>query len=213
MFLFSSVLLTVAAYACTEATDGAVPASPEAGTSTVTPSPTTAPTTPPPGDAALPFDAGVNVSASSVVINEISGGDEWVELVNSGTAAQDLAGYKLADRDKDTGEPKLTEAVTFPSNTVLSPRAYVVVRGGGTGDAGKPCPDGGQSYCFQADFGISNKNGETLFLLAPDGGTAGRVVYPADASGGDLSYSRVPNGDPNGGFKTIAQSPGAPNVE
>lgn len=215
LFLLSSVVLAVAVYACSEATDGTVPpGSAEAGSPTGTPtgSPTGTPTGQPGADSGPTFDAGANVTASSVLINEVSGGDEWIELVNSGTAAQDLAGYKVADRDKDTGEPKLSEAVTFPANTVLSPRSYAIVRGGGTGDAGKPCPDGGQSYCFNAEFGISNKNGETLFLIAPDGGTAGKVVYPADASTGDLSYARIPSGDPSGEFKTVKATPGAPNV-
>ena len=215
LYLLSSVVLVVSAYACSEATDGVVPSAPtEAGspTATATGTTTTTPTTP--GKDASPptFDAGSNVSASTVVINEVSGGDEWIELVNSGTGAQDLAGYKIADRDKDTGEPKLADAVTFPASTVLSPKSYLLVRGGGL-DAGKTCPDGGQSYCFNADFGISNKNGETLFLIAPDGGTAGKVVYPADASSGDLSYSRIPSGDPQAPFKTVKATPGAPNVE
>jgi hypothetical protein len=159
------------------------------------------------------FDAGGNEAISKVLINEISGGDEWVELVNSGDAGESLVGFKLADRDKTTGEPKLSEAITFPASTDLAPGAYLLVRGGGVGDAGKPCPDGGQAYCFNAVFGISNKNGETLFLLQPDGGVVGKVVYPPDASAGSMSYARIPNADPNGAFKTVAETPGAPNVE
>ncbi len=159
------------------------------------------------------FDAGGNEAVSKVLINEVSGGDEWVELVNSGDAGESLVGFKLADRDKTSGEPKLSEAVTFPAGTDLAPGAYLLVRGGGVGDAGKPCPDGGQTYCFNAVFGISNKNGETLFLIQPDGGVVGKVVYPPDASSGSTSYARIPNADPNGAFKTVAETPGAPNVE
>ena len=164
-------------------------------------------------DSGAKFDAGGNASASVVLINEISGGDEWVELVNSGADPVDLGGYRLADRDKDTGEPKLGEAVTFPSSTSLGSQKYLIVRGGGAGDAGKPCPDGGQSFCFNAAFGISTKNGETIFLVAPDGGTAGKVVYPPNGSGADSTYSRIPSGNPDGGFKTVPPTPGAPNVE
>ncbi len=168
-------------------------------------------------DAALPdtapgFDAGGNVSASNVLINEISGGDEWVELVNSGPGPEDIGGLRLADRDKVTGEPKLVDAITFPPATTLAKGAYVVVRGGGTGDAGKPCPDGGQSHCFNAEFGISTKNGETLFLLAPDGGTLGQVVFPPDGSTPEMSYSRIPSGVPDAAFRLAPNSPGAPNV-
>jgi len=164
-------------------------------------------------DAALPFDAGANVSASTFLINEVSGGDEWVEIVNVAAQPQDLGGLVLADRDKDTGEPKLREAVTFPPSTMVPQNGYVIVRGGGVGDAGRACPDGGQSHCFNAEFGISNKSGETLFLLAPDGGTLGKVVYPPDGSAGDTSYSRIPSGDPDASFKTTPETPGAPNRE
>lgn len=158
------------------------------------------------------FDAGSNSTAEQVMINEISGGDEWIELVNSGDAGFDLTGYRIADRNKDTGEPKLEEAVTFPAGTSLSAGAYLIVRGGGTGDAGRACPDGGQSHCFNADFGISNKSGETIFFIAPDGGLAGKVVYPPDAASGANSYARIPSGVATAGFQVAPKSPGAPNV-
>ncbi len=180
------------------------------------------PPPPPPIDAARDvavkdsgptFDAGTNVTASAILINEISGGDEWIELVNSGQNPEDIGGLRLADRDKVTGEPKLSEAVTFPPSTMIAKGGYIMVRGGGTGDAGKPCPDGGQSHCFNAEFGISNKSGETLYLLAPDGGTLGKVVFPPDGSAGDTSYARIPNADPDASFQTSGtKTPGAPNV-
>jgi hypothetical protein len=178
------------------------------------------PPPPPPIDAARDtstvdsgpkFDAGSNLSASNLLINEVSGGDEWVELVNIGADPEDISGIRLADRDKTTGEPKLSEAVMFPPSTVVQKGGYVIVRGGGTGDAGRPCPDGGQSHCFNAEFGISNKSGETLFLLAKDGGVLGKVVYPPDASSGATSWSRLPSGDPDAGFETAPETPGAPN--
>ena len=146
------------------------------------------------------------------MINEISGGDEWVELVNSGDASFNLTGYMIADRDKATGEPKVAEGVTFPPGTNIGPGAYVLVRGGGTGDAGRACPDGGQSACFNAEFGISNKSGETIFFLAPDGGMSGKVVYPPDAASGSNTYSRIPSGVASAPFQVAPKSPGAANV-
>ena len=213
-----SLALGLAAYACSSTEP---PAATDAGADTSPPPVPPVPVpfdaagdavVPPPKDSGPSFDAGANVTASAILINEISGGDEWVELVNIGPAAEDIGGLRLADRDKTTGEPKLAEAVTFPAATVVARGGYVLVRGGGTGDAGKPCPDGGQSHCFNAEFGISNKSGETLFLLAPDGGTLGRVVYPPDASSGARSYSRLPSGDPDASFQSAPETPGAPNV-
>jgi Lamin Tail Domain len=210
--------------------------------------PLTTPRTDAGGDAALdasavadatpdakPFDAGTNVVASPIVINEISPGDEWVELVNSSSVAVDLEGYRVADRDKTSGDPKLSESVRFPKGTVLAPNAYLLVRGGGAGgdplgnaDAGKPdagdagdagkaaakpCPPGGQSYCFNAAFGISNKAGETIYLLAPDQSLKGSVVYPPLAVATGQSYSRIPSGVATAPFKANVETPGAVNRE
>jgi hypothetical protein len=158
------------------------------------------------------FDAGANISASATLINELSPGDEWIELVNAGASPEDLAGFRLADRDKSTGEPKLAEAVTFPSGTTLAPGAYLLVRGGGVGDAGRPCPDGGQSACFNAAFGISRKDGETIFLLQPDGGVSGKVVLPPSSVDAGASWARLPSGVADAGFVPAQPTPGAVNV-
>lgn len=212
-------VVSAALAACAEASDGPSSATPSAldasaGASTDASSSMIEDSSAakPAKDGSAPLDAGSNVSSGSVLINEISGSGEWVELVSIGAQATDISGFKIADRDQETGEPKLEDAFTFPVGTILSPRVYVVVQGGG-GDAGKPCPDGGQSYCFSARFGISNKNGETLFLLAPDDKVVGKVVYPKDGSSGDKSYSRLPSGDPAASFEAVGQTPGAANVK
>jgi hypothetical protein len=205
----------VSAYACAEATDGLVPdggSVAEAGAvgSDAGPGGPSADAAAA-GDAAPPFDATTS-SSSQVILNEVSAKDEWIELVNAGTSAIDVSGYLVADRDKDTGGPKISDAVTLPPGTILSPRSYVLVQGGGLDDGGKPCPAGPWSYCYNADFGISNKNGETIFFLAPDGGVVGTVVYPPDAaSGDDDSYGRIPSGDPAGAFVLTESTPGAAN--
>ncbi len=203
------------AYACTEATDGLVPdAGSGADAAAVGADATDDGLAPEAGgraDAAALFDATTS-SSSQVILNEVSAKDEWIELVNAGTSAIDVSGYAVADRDKDTGGPKLSDAVTLPPGTILSPRSYVVVQGGGLDDGGKPCPVGPWSYCYNAEFGISNKNGETLFFLAPDGGVVGTVVYPPDAaSGGGDTYGRIPSGDPAGVFVLTESTPGAAN--
>lgn len=214
--LITTGLLGVAAYACQETLVDSVDGGVIAFDGSVVVADAGADSPPPKLDAALDagpkFDAGSNITVEQVMINEISGGDEWVELVNSGDASFDLKGYVLADRDKTTGEPKLDEAVTFPPGTIMAPGTYILVRGGGTGDAGRPCPDGGQSACFNAEFGISNKSGETLFFIAPDGGTAGKVVYPPDAAGSGKTYARIPSGVATAGFQEAPKTPGAANV-
>ncbi len=208
MHLRAPVLLVLVAcaavHACSEATDGVLPWS-DAGA----PSPSA------PDDAAAPSSSGVfdatTSSRSQVLINEISGGEEWIEIVNAGSTSVDLGGWKVADRDKDTGEPKLAEAATFPAGIAIAPHAYALVLGGGV-DAGKDCPKGGQTFCLGAEFGISTKNGETIFLLDQDGAIAGTVVFPpADGGRDDRSWGRLPNADPDGGFAATRATPGAPN--
>ncbi len=203
-------LASIAVYACSESTDGAVPDASSGQTDGGAASSADGSTAQPGSDAKAPLpDQDATISASAVLINEISGGDEWVELVNSGSAAADISGWTLADRDKNDGGPKLSEAVTFPAGTILSPKAYALVRGGGL-DAGKTCPDGGQAYCFNAEFGISNKNGEVLFLVDKSA-IVGQVVYPPDASSGSGTWCRLPNADKNGAFGPCTETPGAPN--
>ncbi|MBX3227261.1 MAG: lamin tail domain-containing protein [Labilithrix sp.] len=204
-FLASVLLAAIAGvYACSEATDGLVgydvvivPA--EAGA--------TEPAGDEPAAPAKTFDA-QTVTTGVVVLNELSADDDWIELVNSGDAEVDLDGWQVADRDKDTGEPKLSEAVTFPPGTKLAPGAYALVNAGDNPD---PCP--GPGLCFHAKFGISNKDGETIFLVRADGGVAGALVYPPDAANGaGLTWGRTPSGDPAGTFAITPATPGAANT-
>jgi hypothetical protein len=149
-------------------------------------------------------------SKSVILINEVSGSKEWVEIVNSGSSEVALEGWAVADTDTTTGGPKLSEAAIFGSGVALGAKEYGLVLGGGL-DAGKDCPSGGQVFCVHAEFGISTKKGETLYVLQPDGGVAGTVVYPPDASPSDETWGRIPDGDPKGTFTATPSTPGAPN--
>lgn len=199
----------VAIAACSEATDGIVgydvvytPNDRDAGTEVETPTETEKPP--------KQFDA-ATVTTGVVLLNEIGVKDEWVEVVNSGTGDVDVSGWQVADRDKDTGEPKLADAVTFPDGTKLRPNGYLLVKAGGV-DGGKPCPVT-SAPCLHAEFGISNKNGETIFLIGKDAGVQGTAVYPPDAANGDdISWGRLPSGDPKGEFELTAATPGSPNM-
>lgn len=150
-------------------------------------------------------------AASAVIINEISADGEWVELVNTGEGAVDISGFSLADRVKDGTDPKIGEAAKFPKGTILSPRSYVVVQGGGV-ETGKTCPPGEQSYCVLAAWGISNKSGETLFFLAPDDTVVQQAEYPPNAARAGESWARSPSGDPKAKFVVSLPTPGAKNT-
>ncbi|CAN5761806.1 hypothetical protein BH11MYX4_BH11MYX4_31040 [soil metagenome] len=207
VILFLSLTVPAAlAFACSESTDGAVPPV-VPGTADGAASETGSPL----ADGATPPGDGAVITTSSVLLNEIAADQEWIELVASGAAAVDVSGFRVADSEKDGGGPKLAEAVTFPNGTILSPRAYVIVQAGGLDGGGKPCPDGGQSYCFNAEFGVSNKNGETVYLVDKAGAVVGSAIYPPKAAQAGETWGRLPNADPAGQFALTTPTPGAAN--
>jgi hypothetical protein len=165
-----------------------------------------------PGDAGAQDDAPVS-APNGVVINEISGkGDNWVELYNGATAPADLGGWALTDSEKDGGAPKTSEAVVFPSGTTLAPGAYGLVAqlpADAGADAAPTCPAGGQAFCFGATWGISNKTGETLYLLDKSGVVSTDGKYPGNAVGSGQTWGRLPNA--TGSFAITAPTPGAAN--
>lgn len=197
---------------CSEATDGLVPPNrveSEAGGESSAASSTSS-TSSSSGSSGANRDA-TTTSSSPILLNEIAGDKEWIEIVNSGSQAIDLSGWRVADVNKDTGEPKLEEAATIPNGTSLAASDYGMILGGGL-DAGKSCPTGGQKFCVLAEFGISTKNGETIFLVDKSGAVVGQVVYPPDAAAPDRSWSRLPNADPQGTFRLTTATPGGPNL-
>jgi hypothetical protein len=159
-------------------------------------------------DAIAPI--GDAASKGGVVINEISGkGSEWVELYNAGATAVDLSGFQIADGEKDAGTPKLSEAALVPQGTILSPRSYLVATKMSADASAPSCPDGGESYCLGFRFGISNSEGDVVYLIAPGGVVAERADYPAGVVGSNQTWGRSPNG--TGAFQITAPTPGASN--
>jgi hypothetical protein len=165
-----------------------------------------------PGDAGGHDDAPVS-TPNGIIINEISGkGANWVELYNGATAPADLAGWSLADSEKDGGAPKTSEAVVFPSGTTLAAGAYVLVAqipADAGADAAPTCRAGGQALCFGATWGISNKTGETIYLLDKSGAVSTDGKYPGNTVGSGQTWGRLPNA--TGDFAINAPTPGAAN--
>lgn len=208
LLVFTMGFAGLLTFACSEATDGLVPPGDSGLSGSTDASPSSSPEA---SDHPSSKSDAASTSTSRVLINEISGSKEWIEIVNAGASNVELGGWTVADRDKATGGPKLSEAVTFPPGTELAANAYGMVLGGGL-DAGKACPNGGQTFCIHAEFGISTKSGETIYLLEGDGAVVDSVVYPPDASAPGETWGRIPNADPNGHFEPIPATPGAANT-
>jgi hypothetical protein len=154
-------------------------------------------------------DAGSLVPVADVVINEIAAkGAEFIELFN-GSAAFDVSNYSVADSESDGG-PKYSEAIHFPSGTVIANRGFLVVVTSQK-DAGvtSTCP-AGVSTCFAATFSISSSRGETVWLLDPKNQVVDSKHYPIGAADAGSSYGRIPNGAETWGVVTPS-TPGASN--
>jgi len=153
-------------------------------------------------------------AAGSIAINEISGkGEEWVELFNTGGQAVDVSDWAVTDRNKDGGGPDIGHIVKFPQGTTLSPNTYLLVAGApkdaGPGVDAAACPAGGQAYCFVGQFGISNKSGETIYVIGTSNTVSAQADYPANTVGTGQTWGRMPNG--TGSFAINAATPGASN--
>ncbi len=150
--------------------------------------------------------------SGALVVNEVSAVDDWVELYNAGAEVVDLGGVMLADQDTP-GVPKTAEGITFPDGTTLGPGAYLFVLAKQTVDPGEQAPQTacapGSSPCFYAPFGLSDGNGDAVFLL--DGSDVlDTAEYPAGAVGAGETWCRLPNG--TGAFEACAATPSAENA-
>ena len=130
--------------------------------------------------------------------------DEFVEILNFGTAPVDLSAWALAD---STGVRHV-----FAKGTQLAPGAFYVVFGGGT-------PSGIPSEATVASTGSLslNNSGDRVQLLDDAGAVRDSHVYGPEANG-DQSLIRLPDGDgpwtrPHDAGMTWDFSPGAPNAE
>ncbi len=158
---------------------------------------------------------------TSLVVNEIvaTGSNEWLELMNVGSAELDVGNYAVTDTDKDTNGPKLTTAMRFPAGTKIAPGAFVLVALSRSETVVGPypkegCAPGAQVGCYYARFGLSATSGETAYVLKPDNSIVGSTAYPKALpvpSAANKSACRVPDG--TGELVVCSATPGGPNAK
>ncbi|MCY1033971.1 lamin tail domain-containing protein [Corallococcus sp. BB11-1] len=131
------------------------------------------------------------VFINEVLLNE-AGSDvngEFVELVNTGTAAVDLSGYTLSD--------SASVRHTFPSGTTVAAGKAVVVFGGASG-----IPSGtvGATAATTGTLGLSN-SGDTVTLRSASGATVDSATFASGLAGTDgVSANRSPDVTAGAGF-------------
>lgn len=166
-------------------------------------------------DASAQSDGGPtsDASAARVVINEIRAeGEDWIELVNVGSAPADLSDWGVTDSAND-GDARVASAARFPAGTVVAPAEYVLLVLGqddaGTGPQMRCLMSGGPMTCYHGAFSISASNGESVHLVDASGRVVETAVYPMNAAMAGESWGRLPNGV--GAFARNRLTPGAAN--
>jgi endonuclease/exonuclease/phosphatase family metal-dependent hydrolase len=140
-------------------------------------------------DAAFTLTTSGGGGTAQVRINEVlaneAGSDvngEFIELVNTGSAAADLSGWTLADA---TGTRH-----TFASGTSLAAGKAIVVFGAA---AGIPSGVTNAVAASTAQLNLSN-SGDTVTLKTSAGATSDTVTYSSSLSGTDgVSFNRSPD--------------------
>ena len=123
------------------------------------------------------------VRINEVLANPVGrdGDQEFVELVNTGSASVDLSGWTLGDKSR--------AARHVFDNERLAPGAALVVHSG-------PDPDeGGRLVASSGALGLAN-NADEVVLRDADGVLIDQVRYQSAMSG--VSFNRSPDGSPDG---------------
>ncbi len=168
------------------------------------------------GDGASPSEGGSSSSSmgtGDVVVNEIDASLDWIELYNKGQGPFDMSGITLADSD-GAGGPKVDDAIIFPAGTTIAAGGSLFILGKqdavvspGEQEPQTECAPG-TSPCFYAPFGLSDGDGDELFLLDGDR-LISSSAYPAAAAADGETWCRVPDG--TGDFEVCTPTPGAAN--
>lgn len=106
--------------------------------------------------------------------------DDWIELYNKSSEAQDLSGWFLSDNEKYISKWQ------FPPATTIAGKGYLIIW----------ADDESSQIGLHASFKLSSL-GEELVLSDRNGNLIDKVLYPAQTL--ELSYSRNPDGE--GAFK------------
>lgn len=117
------------------------------------------------------------ITSEAVLAGDFAGPNDAIELVNTGTAAADLSGWRLSD------DPSLPLAKTYvlPEGTTLEPGAFLVLL---TLDE--------TTMTGVLPFGVSDSNEETIALADDSGAIVSSVLV--DGYLARVSWCRVPDG-------------------
>jgi len=175
-----------------------------------------------PTDSGTPVDSSIRSDAAvatlSLVINELQPrGDDFAEIVNTGSAPASLDGYFIADGE-GIGDPPAdpTHRVALPAGLTLAPGEHFVVAMNldaavMTGIVTSAADCRGAARCVQTAFGMSAGSGDSFAVLDAAGAVVAEAAVAGAATAVDtLSWSRLP--DATGDFAAGMATPGAVNA-
>ncbi|WP_426755271.1 lamin tail domain-containing protein [Myxococcus sp. Y35] len=132
---------------------------------------------------------------------------QFVELVNSGTTAVDLGGWKIHDANSQAGIDPVRHV--FPAGTMIQPgKSYVVYSGPTAVPTGATNATAASSGGLYFNRGVNDgSSGDTVFLVRPDNTVHDSAGYQDTEVG--ISYNRSPDGSGTGTWAPHTQlSPG-----
>ncbi|WP_241758998.1 lamin tail domain-containing protein [Pyxidicoccus parkwayensis] len=138
----------------------------------------------------------------------------FVEVLNTGSTAVDISGWKLHDDKSYSGAEPVRHV--FPAGTVLQPgKAYVVYGGASavpSGVSNVAYASGGDGLRFNRGVNVGS-SGDTVYLVLPDGTVQDSNYYRDTYQG--TSYNRSPDASGTGTWvlhttlsSTLTASPG-----
>ncbi|MDD3402956.1 MAG: lamin tail domain-containing protein [Hespellia sp.] len=156
--------------------------------------------------AGVPGEGGENTGTGKLVINEInSAPDDWVELMNAGTADLDVSGYEIRD-NSDDHRFKIAAGTTVKAGELLLIKDTTV---------GEVYNDTTQTYSsgeFQTAFGMGS--GDSIRIYDTQGALLDEYSWTEHASyngqESEASYGRYPDG--TGEFAVMPETPGSANT-
>ena len=125
-------------------------------------------------DASDVSDAATQVKISDIESNDASGGSDWIEIMNTGTAEADISGWYVTD---DMGQKRVADQKTTPlaQGTILKPGQVLVLEEGINFDFGLGKADTATLFDAQntqKDTYSWTKHAKGTYQLQPDGSFA-----------------------------------------
>ncbi|MCK5678703.1 MAG: lamin tail domain-containing protein, partial [Flavobacteriaceae bacterium] len=123
---------------------------------------------------APPVVGGV-IKLNEIMSNDVNGGDDWIEIYNSGSEDKDISGYMLNDAETTSGGWEI------PANSIITAGGFLVF------------------HESEWDFGGVSSSGEWVSMSDASGEQVDNIEVPSMASNAGLTFGRKIDGEGTSG--------------